>query len=494
MARWLKAAGQRLLQILPINEMPPGETSPYNALSAMAIDPLFIALDRMEDFATSGGRARLSAREQAILQVATAAPRVDYNAVRDVKHPALRRAFAVFRDSEWSTRTHRAEALRAYIAEQAWWLDDYALFRALHAQHGERPWREWPRALSAREPAALEHARLELAEEVLFRQYLQWIADEQWHRARRAAGDVAVLGDLPFVVSADSADVWVRQHEFRLDASAGAPPDAFSDAGQDWGLPVYRWDVMAAGDFSWLRDRARRQAALFEGYRVDHLVGFYRTYLRPHDGSAPEFTPADQDAQTVLGERILDVLREPGVDIIAEDLGLVPDFVRESLARSGVPGYRVLRWEREWRRTGHPFVDPARYPPLSVAISGTHDTEPLVVWWDAASQADRAAALAIPSVLELLGAEGRTRALAAPELLPPTRHALLDALYTSGSDTVLLLIQDVFGWRDQINRPGTVGSSNWTWKLPWAVDRLLAEEEPVAVATELRALSSRGRR
>lgn len=494
MARWLDSAGQRLLQILPINEMPPGETSPYNALSAMAIDPLFIALDRMEDFAASGGRARLSAREQAVLERATSAPHVDYDAVRDVKHPALRRAFAAFRDSDWSARTHRAEALRAYIAEQAWWLDDYALFRALHAHHGERPWREWPRALSAREPAAVEHARQELAEEVLFRQYLQWIADEQWRGARQAAGNVAVFGDLPFVVSVDSADVWARQHEFRLDASAGAPPDAFSTEGQDWGLPVYRWDVMAAGNFSWLRDRARRHAALFEGYRVDHLVGFYRTYFRPHDGGVPEFTPADQDAQIALGERVLDVFREPGVDIIAEDLGLVPDFVRESLARCGVPGYRVLRWEREWRRPGHPFIDPARYPPLSVATSGTHDTEPLAVWWDTASQADRVAALAIPSVLELLGADGCARALAGSELLPPTRHALLDTLYTSGSDTVIVPIQDAFGWRDQINRPGTVGSSNWTWKLPWPVDRLRGKKEAVAIATELRALSARGGR
>ena len=103
-------------------------------------------------------------------------------------------------------------------------------------------------------------------------------------RARERAGDVALFGDLPFMVSGDSADVWARQDEFRLDASVGVPPDAFSETGQDWGLPVYRWDVLAERDFDWLRHRARRNADLFDGYRVDHLVGFYRTYFRPHDG------------------------------------------------------------------------------------------------------------------------------------------------------------------------------------------------------------------
>src|SRR5688500_6887416 len=123
-------------------------------------------------------------------------------------------------------------------------------------------------------------------------------------------------------------------------------------------MPVYRWDVFAARDFDWLRARARRHAALFDGYRVDHLVGFYRTYFRPHGGGAPAFTPADEEAQCRLGERVLAVFREPGSEIIAEDLGTVPDFVRGSLVRLQVPGYKVLRWERHWHSEGQPFRDP----------------------------------------------------------------------------------------------------------------------------------------
>ena len=216
------------------------------------------------------------------------------------------------------------------------------------------------RAAAGTPAAALAQARLDLADDILYRQYVQWVASEQWDGAREASGDVALFGDLPFMVGGDSADVWARQDEFRLDASVGAPPDALSETGQDWGLPVYRWDVLADRDFGWLRLRARRNAELFDGYRVDHLVGFYRTYVRPHDGSAPQFAPPDQGAQTRLGERVLHVLREPGAEIIAEDLGVVPDFVRESLARLSIPGCKVLRWERHYHAEGRPFQDSGR--------------------------------------------------------------------------------------------------------------------------------------
>src|SRR5262249_23743034 len=160
-----------------------------------------------------------------------------------------------------------------------------------------RAWTDWPEALQRREPAAIAEARRELAGEILFYQYLQWIAAGQWADARRRAHGVRLFGDLPFMVDGDSADVWARQHQFRLDVSPGGPADAFSAEGQNWGMPVYRWDVIANEDFRWLRERARRTADLFDGYRVDHVVGFYRTYGRPRDGGAPFFTPDDEPAQ-----------------------------------------------------------------------------------------------------------------------------------------------------------------------------------------------------
>src|SRR5262249_34070733 len=145
------------------------------------------------------------------------------------------------------------------------------------------------------------------------------------------ARGVEIFGDLPFMVDGDSADVWAHQEDFRLDVSLGAPPDAFSATGQDWGMPVYRWDAIAADDFRWLRDRARRSADLYDGYRIDHLVGFYRTYGQPRNGDPSFFSPAAEADQKALGERVIEILRGAGAEIIAEDLGTVPDFVRESL-------------------------------------------------------------------------------------------------------------------------------------------------------------------
>ncbi len=485
MARWLDTSGQRVLQLLPINEMRPGETSPYSALSAMAIDPQFISIGAVEDFDAIGAEEALDDGLRATLDRVRVSAAVDYKRVRRLKDTVLRRCFAHFRDREWASGTRRAGAFRAYVAEQRWWLDDYALYRALKARHGERAWVDWPEPLRGREPDALAAAREELADDILFRQYLQWLAGDQWGVAREAAGDVALFGDLPFMVSGDSADVWARQDEFRLDASVGVPPDAFSETGQDWGLPVYRWDVLEARDYDWLRNRANRNADIYDGYRVDHLVGFYRTYFRPHDESEPAFVPDGQEKQLAQGEAVLGVFREPGTEIIAEDLGVVPEFVRESLARLKVPGYKVFRWEREWEQPGQPFRDPASYPAVSVATSGTHDTEPMVIWWEGAPREEKDAALAIPSIRKHIPAEDAAKAAGCTSLPHEVREAMLEVLFASGSDLLILPIQDVFGWRDRINQPATVSEDNWTWKLPWPSDRLRSEPAALAVANQL---------
>src|SRR5688500_10918938 len=217
-ARWLQSGGQRILQLLPINEMPPGETSPYSALSAMAIDPQFIAVHAVEDFEAVGGEASLEREWRRRLDAARVAPAIDYPAVRTLKRIALRRAFEHFRDTELAGGTRRSSAFRAFCQEQAWWLDEYALFRALHAHHDEASWLDWREPLRTRQPGALDEARRALADEVTYRQYLQWLAADQWGSARDEAGDVQLFGDLPFMVSGDSADVWARQDEFRLDA------------------------------------------------------------------------------------------------------------------------------------------------------------------------------------------------------------------------------------------------------------------------------------
>ena len=479
-ADWLRAAGLDLLQLLPMGEMTAGQCSPYSALSAMALDPIFISLADLED---SAGEAALGPAERAELARVRIMALVDFETVRRVKTPALLAAYRRFRHSECHRRSGRRRDFETYREAQAWWLADYALFRALHARYSELPWTSWPEELRSRDARALAQARATLAEDILFAQYLQWVLDTQWRRAWERSSPVAMIGDVPFTVSWDSADVWAHQDCFDLTATVGAPPDAFSSTGQDWGLPAYRWEVMRARNYGWLRQRARRTAELYDACRIDHIVGFYRTYVRPQDGRPPYFAPAEIPEQVALGENIVRIFTETVMRVVAEDLGTVPEFVRASLARHGVPGYRVLRWERAWETEGRPYLDPASYPPLSVATSGTHDVESLADWWDALPVEERRQVCLIPAL------ENLPEALVRSAYCPEIRDALLHALFASGSDLLVLPIQDVFGWRGQINRPGVASEENWTYRLPWPSDRLGTEPEAVNRAQVLREWS-----
>ncbi|MGH9411396.1 MAG: 4-alpha-glucanotransferase, partial [Vicinamibacterales bacterium] len=441
LARWIRNAGCSFVQLLPLNEMAHGQNSPYSAMSAMAIDPVFISPARSVEVQKAGGSALLSDDERQALGRSRRAPAIDYAMVRRLKSRAFRAAFDVFEREEWSRDTARAQAFRAFIDRERWWLEEYTLFRTLHAHEQERSWRDWPAPLRDREPSALEAARSAHAHDILYYGYLQWLAAEQWRDARASCG-IGVFGDFPFMVSGDSADVWSRQADFRLDASVGAPPDAFSETGQDWGLPVYRWSDIESGGYEWLAARVRRSADLFDGYRVDHLVGFFRTYVREQDGRAG-FVPAVESEQIAQGERLLRLFRSTGARVIAEDLGVIPNFVRATLAGMEIAGYKVLRWEREWDEPGRPFRDPRAYPACAVATTGTHDTETLAEWWDAAPIDERRALAAVASLRD-------TSLDPDAPFSGRARDTILAALIASSADLVLLPIQDVFGWRDRI--------------------------------------------
>jgi 4-alpha-glucanotransferase len=453
MAEWLRAANQTVLQILPLNELAPSESSPYSALSAMAIDPQFISIWMMD------GAEAFEREWRDEIEDVRRASRIDYKAVRSVKHRAMRASFERFLNHDWRFDTGSGADLRAYVAAESWWLDEYSVYRAVRADSGERPWPEWPVELRDREPSAMARARDRLAAEILFYQYVQWVASRQWQAIRRGTEGIEILGDFPFMVTLDSADVWSRRHDFLLDASVGTPPDAFSETGQEWGLPPYNWDEARRNDFAWLRMRARRQADLYDGFRVDHLVGFYRTYVRPSDGRLPFFMPSDESAQTELGETVMRIMIDTGADVSVEDLGTVPVFVRESIARLGLPGYKVLRWEP---------ADPTLYPPLSVAMTGTHDTESLAVWWESLRPDERV----------------RFGAYSA-ECDDAVRDGLIQKMYNAGSNLVLLPIQDAFGWRDRINLPATISDVNWTYVLPWPCDAMTAQPEAIECAERL---------
>jgi 4-alpha-glucanotransferase len=486
-ARWAARSGFSVIQLLPVNEASRGQNSPYAALSAFAIDPVYMAVDQLEDFGAIGGRGALSPEDRAALETAHAAPSIRWEMVRAVKSRALEASFKHFLEKEWMTRSERARALERYAKEHASWLDEYALFVAIHDDlHRGMSWTEWDHRLRDRDPAALEFARADLEHRRLYRAYLQWQLDLQWHAARRAANDTGVelMGDLPFMVATDSADVWSRPHDFRLDARVGVPPDAFSETGQDWGLPVYRWDVMERNGYEWMNERGRRGADLYGLYRVDHVVGFYRTYYFPNDGAAPAFIPATEPDQVKNGERVMAILSQ-GARVIAEDLGTVPEFVRLSLTRCGIPGYRVLRWEKHWeQKPNPPFRDPARWPALSVGTTGTHDTETVAEWFDAMAPEERRAFFEMPGMERL-----RQRA---PERFDAeVRDALLEVINRSGSDLVLVPFQDAVGHRERVNVPGTVTDENWTYRLPMDLAALSAD---LPTAERLRGLAAAGGR
>lgn len=462
LAEWLASAGFGDLMLLPLGTMSDGQSSPYSACSAMAIDPIYIDVTAVEDFQRAGGLDALDSGARASLEVARASAHINYAAVRHAKGRALDIAFESFYRNEWAAQTTRAAELAGYAPIEGWWLDDYALYRALSRQVGTGDWTKWPAEMRDRDAGALSGARRRLWLEILREQYQQWIVEGQWHRAHAAASaaGVRIYGDVPFAVESSSADVWARSSEFILDLSAGVPPDAFSDTGQDWGLPVYRWEAIAASGFEWLRQRGRRAHALFDGIRLDHLVGFFRTYARSKNGEAG-FTPPDERTQAWQGAQVLAAVRESGVDLLAEDLGVIPGFVRATLEALHVPGYKVFRWERAYDQPGHPFVDPALYPAESVAATGTHDTETLAEWWDTLSFEEQPLAA---------GRIGQFSDL--------TRDIILTRVLHAGSERAFIPMQDIFGWRDRINTPATVGDHNWTWRLPWPIDEWSRLAEP----------------
>jgi 4-alpha-glucanotransferase len=470
--------------MLPMNEVSGGETSPYAADSAFALDPVYLSLDDLEDFRAIGGREALPEAERAVLERLAAHPVVDWAAVRSLKARVTARAFQHFRDSEWKTASARRQELERYIDEHRLWLDDYSVWRAIHDRE-QLAWWQWPEPWRTHQPSVLALARAELGEAILRCCWEQWQLDQQWRDARAEALKLglALKGDLPFMVAADSADVWSRPLDFRLDRRVGTPPDAFSAVGQDWGLPAFDWQHMRAGGFAWIEARAARAGALYDLYRVDHVIGLYRTWSRPATCLDPvqddaSFDPAEEPEQIAQGERVLSIFKKHG-QVIAEDLGMVPEFLPSSLARLGIPGYRVLRWER---REDGSFRDPATWPELSVATTGTHDIEPNVAWYQVLTPRER---LLLHRLPELAGIEP------GPVWSGQVGEALLRLVYRSPSQLTINPFQDLVGTDDRINVPGTVAPTNWSYRMPMNVATLDADH---ALRETLHALAAWSRR
>jgi len=474
------AMAHRAILLLPLDETAPGEASPYSALSVFAIDPVYIGLD---------GLAGVAPRQVERVRCALAhVPLSDRLTIRAARLELLDAAYRHF-----TGHADERAAVEDFAARSREWLDDYALFRALKDRFDFAAWEQWPGELRRREPGALARAKAELAAAIGKYVYWQFLAHRQWAALRdhARAGGVMLGGDLAFSPARDSAEVWANQELFDLERTVGAPPDGFNPRGQRWGLPAPRWERIRADGFALLRKRIGHARELYDFIRVDHVAGLYRTFSL---GLAPQaeggFEPAAEPEQRAQGEAVLGaILDEAGATtVIAEDLGVIPPFVRASLSALGVAGYKVMRWEKV--DEGGPleaFVSPADYPELSLATTGTHDTDTLAQWWDAAPADERARMLRL---LALAPAATGGAEIAFDQV----RDAILAAVYAAPSRMVIIPIQDLFGWRERINFPGTVGPINWSWRLPLAIEDMAHDAALVPRLSQLRGMAIRAGR
>jgi 4-alpha-glucanotransferase len=477
---WLVAAGQRLWMMLPLLPTARGDASPYATRSAFGLNPLFIHLDSLPEYQAAGGLATLSEEERWLLEEARASHRIKYPSVFRVKWTAL---WAAFQQSR-AQAGERAEQFQAFRKTSAVWLDSYALYAAMAEDQHQRPWWEWPRGVRQRQPEAVAAASDRLAERVAFHAWLQFVAHQQWARVREAARarHVWLTGDEPFIVSQDSADTWANPRFLRRDARLGVPPDDFSATGQDWGLPYFDFAALERDGWSWLLLRARHGAGIYDLRRVDHAVGYFRQYVR--DARSPEgrFLPPAEAQQQVLGETLFRLFSRES-SIVAEDLGVIPPFVRKTLAALAIPGYRVLRWEKDDRV----FRNPHDFPAVSVVTTGTHDTETLREWWEAATDDERAAAAQVWPELEGLRPPPAT-------FTPEVHRGLLATAEQAASDLCILPWQDLMGETERINLPGSVQDANWAYRLSIPVQELLQRAETRQAAERLRDLARAARR
>jgi len=387
---WAAGIGFRIVQLLPINEMG-GDHSPYNAISAVALEPttLHLAPGSPEDLSQEDFDDVIAHGDLERLRKGA----VKHARVRSLKIALLRKAFVNFsrragEDAAYST------GFDAFCANEGAWLVDYAFFRALMEENGNSErwdqWREEHRSAdSARDwlAAQSQKKQAKFGERARFYQYVQWIAHSQWTAARLYAEErgVGLMGDIPFGINYYSADVYSRRDEFALDWSGGAPPepyfkdDEFTQKwGQNWGVPLYRWDVMRRRNLAWWRQRVRGVRRIFHVFRIDHVLGFYRIYAFPWrpernpeflplswdemrkrtGGAIPQFYPRDDstdencEANRREGEEYLRaVLEESGeTRVVGEDLGTVPDYVRPSLHSLGLAGFKIPQWESKHGR------------------------------------------------------------------------------------------------------------------------------------------------
>ncbi len=430
---FLDRTGQSLWQILPLTQTSFGD-SPYQSPSAFAGNPYFIDPDVLYE------RGYI---EKSDLDALTpTGDYIDYGRLYAERYPLLRRAYEGFSKA-------RPDDYEAFLKENEFWLDSYALFMSIKDDMGGGDFHFWPEDLLGRRdmPTLLE----KYAESMDYYRFIQYEFFSQWKALRSYATskDIQIIGDLPIYVSCDSADLWSEPEQFLLDERlvptrvAGVPPDAFSATGQLWGNPLYNWDGMREDGYSWWVERIRHAARLYDKIRIDHFVGFSNYFSIPKDAKTPAEGVVLMGPGLGLFERIK--AQVPEADIIAEDLGMLQNGVAELLAGTGFPGMKVIQFSFEGGESNPHTL--SNHTAQSVVYTGTHDNPTSRGFWDSLS---------------------RSQKLRYARRMPVGYKNSVDRMIayamSSVADTVIIPMQDYLGLGNEarINAPSTTGS-NWSW-------------------------------
>ena len=378
---FLRDAGQTYWQILPIHPTSYGD-SPYQSFSTFAGNPYFIDLEALI------AEGVLSNAECDSVFFGDEEDDINYAALYDGRKILLTMAYERSRISE-------NPEYQKFIADNGWWLDDYALFMALKDFFNGQCWYEWPEDIRLRYDYALDHYRRELYFDIEYQKYLQFKFFQQygWLKNYANSQGVKIIGDIPIYVAMDSADTWANPRLFQLDdrnmptAVAGCPPDGFSATGQLWGNPLYRWDYHRETGFDWWLTRLWYVYQLYDVTRIDHFRGFDEYYSIPYGHKTAEFGHWEKGPGIELFRRAEEVLGWH--EVIAEDLGFVTDSVRQLVRDSGFPGMKVLQFAFDSRDTGsaRDYL-PHNYTENAVVYTGTHDNDTTIGWFEAISDDD----------------------------------------------------------------------------------------------------------